>query len=145
MSRDRFGGALLLSLGVLTLGTGVHFLVLRPAMLPEDVRFTGMDPQALQPRMAEWLEIVFRTWGGFIAGFGIVLAALGGYTMTLRQGLLRWGVAIGTLVAFGRFLVSNLAIHSDYLPFVGALFALASLTALRFALRRPVLTPRHTV
>ena len=114
-------------------------------MLPEDVRFTGMDPQALQPRMAEWLEIVFRTWGGFIAGFGIVLAALGGYTMTLRQGLLRWGVAIGTLVAFGRFLVSNLAIHSDYLPFVGALFALASLTALRFALRRPVLTPRHTV
>jgi hypothetical protein len=73
MPRARIAGVLLVILGVLTLGTGAYFLFLRPAVLPEDLRFTGVDPKLLDPRMITWLGIVFRTWGGFVAGFGILL------------------------------------------------------------------------
>jgi hypothetical protein len=122
---------LLLVVGLLTLGTGIYFLFIRPVMLPEDIRLTGMDPQLLSPGMAEWLRIVFRTWGGFIAGFGILILSVATYMLTSRRALLSWGVALALSVAFGRFLVSNVTIRSDFLWFVGALFVLALLTALR--------------
>ena len=93
MKRYRIGGILLLILGLLTLGTGVYFLFLRPALLPEDVRFTGADPRLIDPRMATWLGIVFRTWGGFMAGFGILLSAVAGTMVSARLGFLRWGAA----------------------------------------------------
>ena len=110
----------------------MYFLFSRPAMLPEDVRLTGMDPRLLSPGMVEWLGIVFRTRGGFIAGFGILMLSIAAYMITSVTRLLSWGVALALTVAFGRFLISNIAIRSDFLWFVGALFALALLTALRF-------------
>lgn len=133
MKFDRLAALLLLFLGVLTLGTGAYFLFLRPAMLPEDVRLTGMDPRLLQPAMVEWLRIVFRTLGGFMAAFGILMVSVAGYMITSRPALLSWGLVFAILVAFGRFLASNIAIHSDYLWFIGALFAIALLAAVRLA------------
>lgn len=134
MKFDRIAALLLLVLGVLTLGTGTYFMFLRPAMLPEDVRLTGMDPQLLQPAMVEWLRIIFRTWGGFMAAFGILMVSVAGYMITSRPALLSWGVVFAVLVAFGRFLASNIVIHSEYIWFIGALFAIAVVAALRFAL-----------
>jgi len=48
---------------------GLYFLLARPALLPEDLRFTGVKVEELPVRMSEWLGIAFRTWGGFMAGF----------------------------------------------------------------------------
>ena len=133
MKFDRMAAQLLLVLGVLTLGTGTYFMLLRPAMLPEDVRLTGMDPQLLQPAMVEWLRIIFRAWGGFMSAFGILMVSVAGYMITSRPALLSWGVVFAVLLAFGRFLASNIVIHSEYLWFIGALFAIALVAALRFA------------
>jgi hypothetical protein len=119
------GGALLLILGVLTLGPGIYFLFLRPPLLPEDVRFTGVDPRSLDPRMMSWLRIVFRTWGGFFAGFGILLGAVGGRLLSARDTPLLWGTTAAILVAFGRFLFSNLVLHSDHVAFSSAMFLVA--------------------
>ena len=130
---DRLAALLLLTLGVLTLGTGGYFWFLRPAMLPEDVRLTGMAPHLLQPAMVEWLRIVFRTLGGFVAAFGILMVSVAGYMLTLRPAVLNWGVVVAVLVAFGRFLTSNIVLQSDYLWFIAALFAIALIAALRFA------------
>lgn len=134
-SRDRVVTGLLGVLGLLTLGTGLHFLFVRPAMLPEDFRFIGLDPGQLPARMSVWLGIVFRTWGGFMVGFGVVLMGVAAYLETARPALLRWGVAAGLLVAFGRFFASNLALRSDYLVFVAILFGLAVMAATGLALR----------
>jgi len=131
VKRDRLGAALLMSLGVLTTSTGVYFLFFRPAMLPEDIRFTGVQPQFLQPQMIEWLRIVFHSWGGFMVGFGVLIMAVAIYLFTGRPSFLRAGVVASILVAFSRFLASNVALHSDYLWFVGVLFGVAILTALR--------------
>ena len=129
VSKERVVAGLLGVLGVLTLGTGLDFLLVRPAMLPEDLRFTGVNLAELPVRMSEWLGIVFRTWGGFMAGFGVVLIGVAAYLFTGRRVVLFWATAIGVVVAFGRFLLSNLAIRSDYLVFIAILFALAMVVA----------------
>jgi hypothetical protein len=79
--------------------------------------------------MLTWLGIVFRTWGGFMAGFGILLGAVGWNLLSAHEGLLRWGAAIAILVAFGRFLFSNLMLHSDHLAFISAMFVIAAVAA----------------
>jgi len=87
MTRERIGGVLLLLLGTMTLATGAYFLFLRPPLLPGEVRFTGVDPRLLDSRMIAWLGIVFRTWGGFMAGFGLLLGAVGWNLLSVRVGL----------------------------------------------------------
>lgn len=128
-STDRAVAGVVGALGVLTLGLGLHFLFVRPAMLPEDSRFTGVAPAELPARMSDWLRIVFRTWGGFLAGFGVVLVGVAAYLFTAPRVLLCWAAALGVFVAFGRFLFSNLTIRSDYLAFVAVLFGLAVVAA----------------
>ena len=128
-ARQRSAATLLLVLGVLTIGTGVYFLALRPALLPEDTEFTGVTLQQLPPAVAQWLGLVFRTWGGFIAGFGFTLVGVAVYLLTSRPSVLTSGVALGILVAFGRFFASNLRLHSDFLWFIEVLFAIAVVTA----------------
>ena len=134
--RDALSGILLLVLGLLTMGTAVFFLVLRPALLPEDIRHTGIDPGTLPPAFLEWLGTVFRTCGGFIAGFGVLLLGIGGFLLSGRARCLYWATAIGAVVAFGRFLFSNILLDSDFLWFISALFALAAATAISLLLRR---------
>jgi hypothetical protein len=134
VSKDRVVAWLLGVLGVLTLGTGLDFLLIRPAMLPEDLRFTGVNPAEVPARMLEWLGIVFRTWGGFMAGFGVVLIGTAAYFVTARRVFLCWATAIGVVVAFGRFLVSNLELRSDYLVFIAILFGLAMVIAIKMIL-----------
>lgn len=137
MKRERIGAVILLALGILTLGLGAYFSFLRPALLPEDLRFTGVDPERLDPRMVAWLRIVFRTWGGFMAGLGILLGAVGGNLLSPRPGVLQWGAAAAVLVGFGRFLLSNLQLRSDYLPFVAGLFTIAAVAASLLMFSRP--------
>ena len=134
--RDALSGILLLVLGLLTMGTAVFFLVLRPALLPEDIRHTGIDPGTLPPAFLEWLGTVFRAWGGFIAGFGVLLLGIGGFLLSGRARCLYWATAIGAVVALGRFLFSNILLDSDFLWFISALFALAAATAISLLLRR---------
>jgi len=135
---DRLAGTLVLVAGILTLGIATYFLFLRPPMLPEDARFTGVPAGALPPRLAVWLTIVFRTWGGFVAGFGIVLVAIGAYLLTAASRVLRGGVALALVVAFGRFLLSNIELGSDFLPLlvvVAVVVAAATVVLLVRALR----------
>lgn len=126
---QKFAAALTGLLGVFTVGTGAYFAALRPAMLPEDERLTGVSVESLPPAFTEWLSIVFRTWGGFALAFGLLLIALGGFLRTDDTRWIRLGLAISVVVAFGSFLASNVQIGSDFLSFIALLFALAVCTA----------------
>lgn len=136
MPKDRVDGALLVTLGLLTVGTGIYFMVLRPPMLPEDVRFTGAGAPISGAAMETWLRIVFRTWGGFTTGFGMVLGGIGGSFLTGRSVWLRVGLAIGVTLAFSQFFVSNLRLRSDFLWYVGVVFSLAIVTSARLVFSR---------
>ncbi|GAA1740543.1 hypothetical protein [Microcella frigidaquae] len=123
--KDMLSGVLTTVLGALALGVGGYFLFLRPTLLPEDIRHTGIDPTTLPPAFLDWLGIVFATWGGFIAGFGILLLGIGITLLSRRTLWLYLGTAAGVLVAFGRFVLSNILIGSDFLWFIATLFVLA--------------------
>lgn len=112
-------------LAILTFGTGVYFMTLRPPLLPEDVLFTGMTITAAPQGLLDWLSIVFRTWGGFLVGFGLCLAGCSAWFWGRREAWLRMGLGAGVLVAFGSFLASNLQLHSDFLWFIAVLFVAA--------------------
>jgi hypothetical protein len=115
----RTGFLLLLDVGSLRPSRLAPFAVtVRPPMLPEDARFTGVSESELPPQFVAWLTIVFRTWGGFVAGFGIMLVAIGAYLRFSKRRVLQGGIALAIVVAFGRFLLSNIELRSDFLPFL---------------------------
>lgn len=135
MKPNRVAGSLLITLGILTLGTALYFLAARPALLPEDIHYMATDPAKLPPELNGWLLIVFRAWGGFIAGFATLLLGIGAFLFTGRLRWLSWGTASGVLFAYGLFLGSNIVLASDFLGFIAALSLLALGTALLLLLR----------
>jgi hypothetical protein len=103
--------------GVWEVGLGLYFLLLRPALLPEDLRYMGVDAQALQaavPGLAAWLRHVFTVMGCFMAGAGVLAAFFGWCVMPMR---LRGSTAVLALAGlFTVVLMSavNFALHSDF-------------------------------
>ena len=69
-----------------------------------------------------------------MAAFGAVLIGVAAYLLTARRAFLSWATAAAIVAAFGRFLISNLALRSDYLAFIAILFGLAVITAAGLAL-----------
>ena len=74
--------AVLLALsGTLLIGVGYYFLVLRPTLLPEDIRYmnlTAAELQSFGPRLSAWLTHVFRVMGGYVLATGVLAVTLAG-------------------------------------------------------------------
>lgn len=140
--RAKAAAVLTVLLGVLTAATGVYFAVFRPPMLPEDIGLTGVSPDLLPAAFSQWLSIVFRTWGGFLIGFGILLASIGMFLSKGNRLWLRVGLATAALIAFGSFLVSNVQLRSDFVAYIALLFFIAVGVAVT-QLRRDELSGRQ--
>jgi hypothetical protein len=59
--------------GIALIGVGLYFILLRPALLPEDVRYLALPAaqlDILRPRLELWLTQVFRVMGGYVFGDG---------------------------------------------------------------------------
>jgi hypothetical protein len=125
------------ALALLTIAVGVYMAFLRPPLLPEDLRALGVDSKSLPPSLLRWLSVVFTTWGAFIAAFGVLLLGISRTLSGARIDLLRWATALSILIAFGRFLWSNLLLHSDFLGFIAPLCAFALATAILLAFDTP--------
>lgn len=119
-----------LALSLLTIAVGTYMALLRPPLLPEDVRALGVDPHSLPPSLLAWLSVVFATWGAFIAAFGVLLLGVASALRTGRTTLLRWACALALMLAFGRFLWSNLVLRSDFLWFIALLFLMALIASI---------------
>ncbi len=124
-SGSQRGALALVAFGIVAAAVGIYFMALRPALLPEDLRFAHLERSDVPAPLLPWLRIVFRTWGGFVVGLGVLLLGQGIAGYTNRSGWARGGTAIGVVFAFGSFLVSNIQLGSDFLWFIGLLFAFA--------------------
>ena len=115
----RHGAAewLVASCGFWYIGLGLYFIFVRPALLPEDVRYTGADLQALQmvaPQLGDWLGKVFTVMGGFMVGAGVLVAYFGWTTMPSRpRGATPMLALVGALTLVLMSAV-NFALHSDF-------------------------------
>jgi hypothetical protein len=109
------------ALALLTIGVGVYMAMLRPPLLPEDLRALEVDIKSLPPSLLRWLSIVFATWGAFITAFGVLLLGIARTLSGARTYVLQWATALAVLVAFSRFLWSNIVLGSDFLGFIAPL------------------------
>ncbi len=122
--------AAVFALALVTIGVGVYMAFLRPPLLPEDLRALGVDGNSLPPSLLRWLSVVFATWGAFITAFGLLLLGIARTLSGGRTEVLRWATALGIVVAFSRFLWSNIVLQSDFLGFIAPLSVFAIGTAI---------------
>jgi hypothetical protein len=112
---------------------GLYFVLFRPPLLPEDLRYMGLSAAELapvRPRLEAWLTQVFRVMGGYVIATGALIVTLAATSFRAHH----WGAAIGALVggaaSIGWMAVVNFMINSD---FRWALLAMASLWAASLA------------
>lgn len=133
---------LLLALaGIVLIGVGCYFLFLRPALLPEDIRFmnlTAAELQSVGPRLAAWLTHVFRVMGGYVTATGVLTFTLAVTAFRQRHPLAVAGAIVAGIASIGWMAAVNFMIDSDF-KWVLLAFALiwaAGIAALTLEVRR---------
>jgi hypothetical protein len=75
----RLSSILLVLFGAALMLMGLYFALLRPPLLPEDLRYLGASQAQLDsiaPQLPAWLKQVFRVMGGYVAATGVLTIAL---------------------------------------------------------------------
>lgn len=103
--------------GFWLIGLGLYFVFLRPALLPEDLRYVGASLREIQtaaPGLDRWLRHVFTVMGGFMMGAGVLTIYL---VMNLSRVRRRWTLAVVALAGVstvGTMSVTNFQLDSDF-------------------------------
>jgi hypothetical protein len=108
---------LLLLFGVGLVLMGLYFIFLRPALLPEDLRFIGASPAQLEttaPHLSIWLTQVFRVMGGYIAATGVLTVTLAVTSFRLRERAAAVGALLAGLASIVWMATVNFMIDSDF-------------------------------
>ena len=97
--------------------TGLYFILLRPPLLPEDVRYMALPAaqfDLLKPRLEPWLARVFQVMGGYVLATGVLTITLAATSFRAHH----WGAALGALIggaaSIGWMAVVNFVINSDF-------------------------------
>jgi len=96
---------------------GAYLLLLRPPLLPEDVRYMELSSTQLasvRPELELWLCQVFRVMSGYILATGVLTV---GSAATVYGGHSRVAFAsavVGGTASIGLMAVVNFAIASDF-------------------------------
>lgn len=103
--------------GITLVGTGLYFLLLRPPLLPEDLRYMGLNETqliALRPRLEVWLTQVFRVMGGYILANDVLAVTLSATSFRTYHWIAWFGALIGGGFSIGWMVIVNLIIDSDF-------------------------------
>ena len=119
----------LIMTGVTLVGVGRYFLLLRPPLLPEDIRYIALPAaqlDILRPRLELWLTHVFRVMGGYILATGVLTVTLAATAFRAHHTTAAVGALIGGAASIGWMVAVNFMIDSD---FKWVLFGMALLWA----------------
>lgn len=114
MSRSAW---IFLSCGLWLVVLGLYFMLVRPALLPEDVRFIGQSLAQIQaaiPELERWLKLVFIVLGGFAAGAGALSMYLAAVVLAHRPSGASWAIAVVGVSTVGLMSAVNFELHSDF-------------------------------
>lgn len=94
-------------------------MTLRPlvVLLPEDVRYTGLSSdqlRAVSPHLFSWIGMVFRSWGAFDIGFGILIIGLVRNAYRNGEHWTWWTLVAAGATTFTGFLIVNVLLGSDF-------------------------------
>lgn len=134
MKEHRYSSMILATSGVILMAVGLYFIFLRPALLPEDLRYMHAslaEIRAETPGLLEWLQKVFWVLGGYIFTTGLLTL----YTAltTFRAGVRRSRavIALAGLSSIGGMVFVNFLIDSAFRwPLAGIAALWASAVAL---------------
>lgn len=103
--------------GLTLIGVGLYFILLRPPLLLEDVRYMDLPRAQLEiirPRLEAWLTHVFRVMGGYVLATGVLTITLAATSFRAHN----WGAATGALIggtaSIGWMAAVNFMIDSDF-------------------------------
>ena len=108
---------ILLSCGVWLIGLGLYFMFLRPALLPEDLRYMGrtlVELDAAAPELGPWLRRVFTVMGGFMSATGILTAFVVMNAAPRGRRATGCVLAVVGLLSVATMSATNFAIQSDF-------------------------------
>ena len=103
--------------GVTLIGVGLYFILLRPPLLPEDVRYMALPAaqyDIIAPRLEPWLTHVFRVMGGYVLATGVLTVTLAATSFRAHQPGAAIGVLIGGAASIGWMAAVNFMIDSDF-------------------------------
>ena len=103
--------------GVTLIGVGLYFILLRPPLLPEDVRYMALPAaqlDILRPRLELWLTHVFRVMGGYVLATGVLAVTLAATAFRAHQKGAAIGALIGGAASIGWMAAVNFMIDSDF-------------------------------
>ncbi len=136
---------LLFLFGTILVVVGAYFIVIRPALLPEDLRYLGASQAQIEtaaPRLAAWLGHVFRVLGGYIAATGILTMALAATAYRQHRRSAAIAAASAGAVSIGLMSAVNFAIGSDFKWVLSAIAALWACSIVRYGFRGFAFTRR---
>ena len=103
--------------GLIVMAMGIYFAFLRPALLPEDLRYLGASMAGLQtaaPGLLRWLPRVFGVLGGFLFATGLLTVHLAATSFRSEKPLPLAVVAASGAASIGWMAVNNFRIDSDF-------------------------------
>ena len=108
---------MLVACGGWLVGLGFYFSVLRPPLLPEDLRFIGTTLAQIRtavPNLGSWLQKVFMVMGGFIAGAGVLTMFVAAVALPRRMNGAVWAIALSGVLTVALMSATNFALQSDF-------------------------------
>ena len=112
-----FSSILLAAAGAALVVTGMYFIVMRPPLLPDDVRYLALPAaqfDAVRPRLALWLGHVFQVMGGYVLATGVLTITLAATSFRAHHSGAAIGALIGGAASIGWMAYVNFAINSDF-------------------------------
>ncbi len=77
-----------LTCGIWLIGLGLYFVLLRPALLPEDAAYMVSSATKIRsavPGLSRWLRHVFTVMGGFMTASGVLMTFLAATAIPARR------------------------------------------------------------
>ncbi len=108
---------LLAAAGAALAAAGLYFILVRPPLLPEDVRYMALPASqldAIRPRLEMWLGHVFQVMGGYVLATGVLTITLAVTSFRARHRAAAVGALIGGTASIGWMAYVNFVINSDF-------------------------------
>jgi hypothetical protein len=118
---------------------GLYFILVRPSLLPEDMRYMALPAaqlDAVRPQLERWLAHVFQVMGGYILATGLFAITLGATAYREHRWEAATGVLAGGAVSIGWMTVVNFVIRSDFKWFLLGLSLLWASSLVMFFIER---------
>ncbi len=117
MNFKPYSSTLLTVCGIILMGIGLYFALIRPELLPEDFRYMVLSPEQLQVTalgLLNWLDKVFWVMGGYVFTTGLLTCYVAQTAFRDRRRGVLSIVGLAGLFSIGLMVFINFLIDSNF-------------------------------